>query len=43
MIVLDSNVLSELMKPKPAAKVMDWMAAQPATGLYTTSITQAAA
>ena len=41
MIVLDANVLSELMKPKPAPKVMDWMAARPAASLYTTSITQA--
>jgi hypothetical protein len=41
MIVLDTNVLSELMKPKPATKVIDWMATQPAASLYTTSITQA--
>ena len=41
MIVLDTNVLSELMKPVPAERVVGWMAAQPATSLYTTSITQA--
>ncbi len=41
MIVLDTNVLSELMKPTPAESVVRWMAAQPATSLYTTSITQA--
>ena len=41
MIVLDTNVLSEIMKPKPATKVIDWMAAQAAGDLYTTSITQA--
>ena len=41
MIVLDTNVLSEIMKPKPATKVIDWMAAQAAADLYTTSITQA--
>jgi predicted nucleic acid-binding protein len=41
MIVLDTNVLSELMKPRPAPAVIDWMAAQPAASLYTTSITQA--
>ncbi len=41
MIVLDTNVLSELMKPTPAERVVRWMAAQPATTLYTTSITQA--
>jgi predicted nucleic acid-binding protein len=41
MIVLDTNVLSELMKPSPAESVIRWLAGQPATGLYTTSITQA--
>jgi predicted nucleic acid-binding protein len=41
MIILDTNVLSELMKPRPAATVVDWIAVQPAAGLYTTSITQA--
>ena len=41
MIILDTNVLSELMKPAPASKVVDWIAAQPVASLYTTSITQA--
>lgn len=41
MILLDTNVLSELMRPKPADSVLRWMALQPATGLYTTSVTQA--
>ena len=41
MILLDTNVLSELMRPAPVATVMRWMAVQPATSLYTTSITQA--
>lgn len=41
MILLDTNVLSELMRPKPAVRVVDWIAAQPAQGLFTTSITQA--
>lgn len=41
MIVLDTNVLAELMRPAPAERVLQWMATQPATGLYTTSITQA--
>jgi predicted nucleic acid-binding protein len=41
MIILDTNVLSELMKPEPAGQVVGWMAAQPAASLYTTSITQA--
>ena len=41
MIILDTNVVSELMKPTPATVVQRWTAAQPASGLYTTSITQA--
>lgn len=41
MIVLDTNVLSELMRPAPAAPVLRWMAAQPAVRLFTTTITEA--
>ena len=41
MIVLDTNVLSELMKPEPSNKVVQWVAAQPSQSLYTTSITEA--
>ena len=41
MIVLDTNILSELMKPAPSERVVAWMAAQPAQSLYTTSVTQA--
>jgi predicted nucleic acid-binding protein len=39
--VLDTNVISELMKPAPAGAVVGWIAGQPATSLYTTSVTQA--
>lgn len=41
MIVLDTNVLSELMKALPAAPVARWVEEQQAMTLYTTSITQA--
>lgn len=41
MIILDTNVLSELMKAAPAAAVESWIAAQPPTSLFTTTITQA--
>lgn len=41
MIVLDTNVVSELMKPKPARSVVSWMAAHPSPSLFTTSVTQA--
>jgi predicted nucleic acid-binding protein len=41
VIVLDTSVISEMMKPEPAQRVVRWMATQPATSLYTTAITQA--
>ena len=41
MIVLDTNVISELMKATPAERVMNWVGAQALSILYTTSITQA--
>lgn len=41
MIILDTNVLSELMKPRPSAAVVRWTAAHHATSLHTTSVTQA--
>ena len=41
MIVLDTDVLSELIKPAPMRAVTEWVASQPATSIYTTSITQA--
>lgn len=41
MILLDTNVLSELMRPAPADVVVEWVAAQPSAALYTTSITKA--
>ena len=41
MIVLDTNVASELMKPFPALVVRDWVGAHRNNELYTTSITVA--
>lgn len=41
MIILDTNVVSELMKPLPAERVSHWVAQEPAGNLCTTSITQA--
>lgn len=41
MILLDTNVVSELMKPVPARPVAAWAALHAATSLYTTSITEA--
>jgi len=41
MIILDTNVLSELMRSKPSPGVVAWVARQPAAELFTTSITEA--
>lgn len=41
MIILDTNVLSELMKAAPAASVSKWVATQPASRLFVTAVTQA--
>lgn len=41
MIVLDTNVLSEAMRPDPAKMVAEWMRRNPVTTLFTTTITQA--
>ena len=41
MIILDTNVISELMRRKPSAQVATWVAQQPGTELFTTSITEA--
>lgn len=41
MIVLDTNVLSELMRPAPNPAVVAWLDQQPAGDVATTSITVA--
>lgn len=41
MIVLDTNVISELMKAHPAAALFAWVEAQPAPQLFTTSVCKA--
>ena len=41
MIVLDTNVISELMRLEPSSAVVAWVASQPRTSLYTTSINRA--
>lgn len=40
MILLDTNVISELFKPVPDAGVVDWLATQPAAAVFTTAITR---
>lgn len=41
MILLDTNVLSEFMRPCPASCVVQWLDDQPANTLYTSAVTQA--
>lgn len=41
MIVLDTNVISELMRREPDAEVMAWIGKQPMAGVFTTTLTQA--
>ena len=40
-VVLDTNVISELMRSEPHPAVLAWVAAQPRATLYTTGISQA--
>ena len=39
MIVVDTNVLSEVMRPNPSARVVNWIERQSADELFTTAIT----
>lgn len=40
-VLLDTNVLSELMRPQPSAVVLSWFAQQEGVVFYTSAITQA--
>ena len=40
MIVLDTNVLSEALRPEPEPSVLDWLADQPRASLFTTTVTR---
>jgi predicted nucleic acid-binding protein len=39
MIVLDTNIVSEVMKTAPARQIVDWLNAQDAADLFVTAIT----
>ncbi len=39
MIVLDTNVVSELMRDRPDARVLEWIESNPPGSTFTTSIT----
>lgn len=40
MIVLDTNVLSELLRPAPEALVLAWLEEQPPASVFTSAVTQ---
>ena len=39
MIILDTNVLSALMRPEPEVGVLNWLDHQPESSIWTTTIT----
>lgn len=41
MIILDTNVLSEILRPAPEPRVVDWLAAQDGATVCLTAITEA--
>lgn len=41
MIILDTNILSELMRPQPSPRVTAWIDQQADTEIFTTTITEA--
>jgi predicted nucleic acid-binding protein len=41
VIVLDTNVLSEMMRPAPDSTVAAWISGRSASSLFTTTVTQA--
>lgn len=41
MIILDTNVVSELMRPEPSPAVVDWLDDQDATDLHLSAVTLA--
>jgi toxin FitB len=40
-VLLDTNILSELLRARPDATMLAWVASQPANGLFVSAVTQA--
>jgi predicted nucleic acid-binding protein len=40
MIVLDTNVISEVLRPAPEPKVLDWLDEQSPNSIFTTAVTR---
>lgn len=41
MLILDTHVISELMRPAPDASVLAWVGGWPGASLFTTTVTEA--
>ena len=41
MWILDTNVVSELMRPEPEPRVIEWVGARPGGSLFLTAVTEA--
>lgn len=41
MLMLDTNMLSEIMRPEPDPKVVEWIVRQPSGELFTAAVCQA--
>jgi predicted nucleic acid-binding protein len=41
MLMLDTNMLSEMMRPEPERKIADWIVRQPSDELFTAAVCQA--
>jgi toxin FitB len=41
VIVLDTNVVSETLRPVPSKQVLEWMRSEPSVALFITTITEA--
>lgn len=41
MIILDTNILSEALRPKPASSVIQWLGGHSRASLFVTAITEA--
>lgn len=39
MLLLDTNLVSELMRPQPASRILNWVAAQPLSNISISTIT----
>lgn len=40
MIVLDTNVISKILRPAPEHRVMAWLDEQPRASIFTSAVTQ---